>query len=784
MKEFIHINAATVEEAVSILREYQGRGRVIAGGTDLLNEMKDEILPEYPEVIVNIKSIQGLDYIKKENGTLKIGPLTRLENIAKNRMVKETWTALAESASRAASPHIRDMGTIGGNLCQSIRCWYYWVPDNRFDCLRKGGKTCYATVGENRYHSIFGAVRVVSPPCSSNCPAGVDIPSYLAKIRDGDLLEAAKILLNSNPLPAITGRVCPHFCEQECNRGEFDEPMSIRAIERFVGDYILENPTDIIKPPEIATGKSVAIVGSGPAGLSAAYFLRKLGHRVTVYDRMEKPGGLLAYGIPEYRLPKAIVEKQINALKSTGVELKLKVNIGKDMSTENLMKSADAVFLACGAWKEREIGIKGEELAKSGLEFLKSVNLGVKKIPGKEVAVIGGGNVAMDVARTLLRMGAKPVIVYRRSEAEMPAVREEIEKAKEDGVKFEFLTLPVEALAKGNRIALKCVRMKLGPVDESGRPRPIPIEGSEFTNEFDAVMKATGEVADTLHVPTKFLDEKGRLKIDSSKHFLGQNLFAGGDFVTGPSTVVEAIAEGSKAAKAIAQFLGGQTEGKAEENVKLPLKFNSSSLKKTRRTKVPELSVSERLKSLEIEDVLSLSSNEMGKEANRCFNCGCLAVNPSDIAPVLIVLNAKIKTTKRAIAAEQFFTVEGEKTTVLDDAEIVTEIQIPEPSAETKSKFIKFALRKSIDFPLVNCASVIESKGGVVKKARICLNAVYNQPYRVKKAEEFLVGKQIDDLTAEASGNLAIVGACPLAKNTYMIQIAKTLVKRTISACV
>ncbi|MFC1928284.1 FAD-dependent oxidoreductase [Chloroflexota bacterium] len=628
-------------------------------------------------------------------------------------------------------------------------------------------------------------MRVVSPPCSSNCPAGVDIPSYLAEIRDGDLLEAAKILLNSNPLPAITGRVCPHRCEQDCNRGEFDEAVSIRSIERFMSDYILDNAAEIIKPPEIDTGKSVAIVGSGPAGLSAAYYLRRLGHRVTIYERMEKPGGLLTYAIPAYRLPKAIVDRQIKALEGAGIEFKLKVNIGKDMSTGGLMKSADAVFLACGAWKEREAGIKGEELISSGVEFLKDVNLGVKEAPGKEVAVIGGGNVAIDVARTLLRMGAEPVVVYRRTEAEMPAIEEELEKAKEEGIKFEFLTLPVEAWKKGNKVVLKRVKMKLGPPDESGRPRPIPIEGTEFTTEFDAVIKAIGEVADTLHVPAEFLDERGRLKIDPSKHLLGKNLFAGGDFVTGPATVVEAIAGGRKAASSIAQYLKDtRAQAEEEEAIKPPQQFNSSYLKKTSRVQTPELPISERIKSMEVEDVLGLGSDEMEKEANRCFNCGCLAVNPSDIAPVLIALNAKIKTTKRDIEAERFFTAEGEKTTVLGDDEIVTEIQVPTPSAGTKSKFIKFALRKSIDFPVVSCASAIESERGVVKAARICLNAVYNQPYRATKAEESIIGKAVDELTAEASGDLAVAGACPLAKNTYKIQIAKTLVKRAISACV
>jgi NADPH-dependent glutamate synthase beta subunit-like oxidoreductase/CO/xanthine dehydrogenase FAD-binding subunit len=763
MRRFRHVNASTTEEATSVLKQFKGKVEIVAGGTDLLGQLKDEILPQYPEVIVNIKTIPGLDYIKEEGRTLKIGALTRLEDIAKDKTVKNKYATLAKAADRTASPHIREMGTIGGNICQSTRCWYYWVPSNRFNCMRKGGSVCYAITGEERYHSIFGAVEVATPPCSSDCPAGVDIPSYMSRIRDGDLVEAAKILLTSNPLPAITGRVCPHFCEQGCNRGDFDEPMSIRSIERFIGDHILENATNFINPPEIDTGKSVAIVGSGPAGLSAAYYLRGFGHRITVFETMEELGGLLTYGIPPHRLPKDIVKSQIKAL-----------------------ESFNAVFLACGAWKERPSGTQGEQLMMSGLEFLRNSNLGIRKVPGKKVAVIGGGNVAIDVARTLLRIGAEPVVVYRRSEAEMPAVSEEVRKAKEEGIGFEFLTLPIEASKKDSKIVLKCVRMKLGPLDETGRPRPVPIEGSEFTTEFDAVVKAIGEEPDTSNIPSEFLDKKGRLKIDSSTHLLGKNVFAGGDFATGSSTVVAAIAGGREAASLIDRFLKNvrkQVENKDKETVQLPKKFNSSYLKRTSRVKTPELSVSERVKSVDVEGVLGLGLGEVQTEANRCFNCGCVAVNNSDLAPALIALDAKIKTTKRVVESERFFAVEGERTTLLANDEIVTEIQVPTPSAGTKSNFIKFALRKSIDFPVVNCASAIESEGGVVKSARICLNAVFNNPWRATKAEESLIGKSIDESTAEAAGKAAVADACPLAKNRYKIEIAKALVKRTVLAC-
>jgi NADPH-dependent glutamate synthase beta subunit-like oxidoreductase/CO/xanthine dehydrogenase FAD-binding subunit len=784
MRGFKHINASTLQEATAVLREHKGQAKIIAGGTDLLGQMKDDILPEYSKVVINIKTIPDLDYIREESDTLKIGALTRLEDIAKDKTVKEKYAALSEAAKSVASPHIREMGTIGGNICQSTRCWYYWSSNNRFHCMRKGGRVCYALVGDNRYHSIFGGIRVGTHPCVSDCPASIDIPSYMSKIKDGDLLKAAKILLDSNPIPAITGRVCPRFCEQECNRGEFDESISIRAVERYIGDYILENAREIIKPPEIDTGKSVAIVGSGPAGLSAAYYLRKSGHHVVVFDRMEEPGGMLTYSIPPYRLPKDVVRRLTKALEGAGIEFKLKVDVGRDRKIEDLMESFDTVFLACGAWRERALGIGGEQFAISGLELLNNVNMGAREIPGQKVAVVGGGNVAIDVARTLLRLGAEPVVIYRRSKAEMPAVKEEVEKAKEEGIKFEFLTQPVEAWERNSKIVLKCVRMKLGPLDETGRPRPIPVEGSEFTIQFDAVTKAIGEAPDTSCIPPEFLDEKGQLKTAPSTHFLGKNLFAGGDFVTGPSTVVQAIAAGREAASSIDLYfkdVGTQVQEKDEETAEFVKSFNTAYLKRMSRVKTPELPISER--SIDAEDVLSLGLSEVEMEANRCFNCACVAVNSSDIAPALIALDARIKTTKRVIEAEKFFTVDKEKTTVLSDDEIVTEIQVPIPNIGTKSKFIKFALRKSIDFPVINCASAIESEEGVVKSAKICLNAVYNTPYRATKAEELIIGKMIDESTAEVVGNAAIAGACPLTKNKYKAQIAKTLVKRTVLAC-
>jgi len=721
VKKFKYLNAGSIEEAAEVLRRHGHKARVIAGGTDLLGQMQDNILPEFPEVIVNIKNIKDLEYVREENGILRIGALTRLEDISEDKTVVKYYPALAEAARRTASPHIREMGTIAGNICQSNRCWYYWAPDNRFHCLRKNGRGCYGLFGDSRYHSIFGAVRVNATPCTVKCPAGVEIPDYLQKVREGNLAEAAIILLKSNPLPAITGRVCPHYCESECNRGLLDEPVSIRCVERYLGDYILDNPGVMGGPTANPAGKRIAVVGSGPAGLSAAFYLRQMGHDVTVFESMEKAGGLLTYGIPPYRLPKDIVAKQIEAFERIGVRFKLNTKLGKDISLDDLRRNFDSVFLACGAWKERSSGIKGEPEMLSGIEFLKQINLDAREVSWKEVAVIGGGNVAIDVARVLKRLGVQPQVIYRRSQGEMPALKEEVDKAQQEGVGIRFLTQPVEVVREGNRLIVECLKMTLGARDASGRPQPIAEEGSEFNIEFDAVIKAFGEEPDISLISQEFVQAIKRLQNDPSVYLLGANVFAGGDFVSGPSTVVQAIAAGRKAAGQIDRFLGGPgtaERGKGIADLESPQKFNGIYLKKTAREQPPEITIKERLETLEIEDIGNLDLSQVDIEANRCFNCGCVAVNSSDIAPALIALDGRIKTNQRAVKAEQFFGVKGDQTTILNDAEIVLEIEVPAPGPGTRCKFIKYALRKSIDFPVINCAVAIEIREGIVENAR------------------------------------------------------------------
>jgi len=786
MKSFAYKNATTLDQAASLLKA--GNAAILAGGTDILNQLVQGALTTPPATLVNIKNIPNLNDITETAQGLRIGTLATLADIAESTVVQQKYAALAQAAAAIASPAIRNMGTLGGNLCQQVQCWYWRRSFNTgsfFNCLRKHGTACFAIVGENQYHSIFGGSRVARPPCQSACPGGVDIPSYLSKIREGDLTEAAKILLDTNPIPAITGRVCPHFCEQNCNRGDFDESVSIRDIERFMGDYILENAVKVVKSPKADTGKRVAIVGSGPAGLAAAYYLRMSGHRVTVFDRMEEPGGMLAYVIPAYRLPKDIVGRVVKTIENTGVEFKLRFDVGKDLTLDDLKREFDSVFIASGVWNPLSIGLEGEKLTRFGMEFLVNVNLGVKEVPGKKVLVIGGGDAAMDVGIMALRLGAKEVtLACLECREEMPALPWEIEQAVEEGVKLMPSWGPRLVIESGGKVRgmelVKCTSV----FNNEGHFAPTFDDAVKEIVEADQIFMAVGYTADISSIDPKWSLKVKRGLIDTDPESQVTSIpgvFAGGSVTHGPATVIEAIASGRRAAIAIDLYLKGASapaKDKDDKTVKPFLQFNSEYLQKTSRVKARRIPISER--SPDVEDTLGLGLSEIVTEANRCFNCGCLAVNSSDIAPALIALNAKIKTTKRVIEAEKFFKVEGNNTTVMDNDEIMTEIEVPAPSASTKSKFVKFTLRKSIDFPVVSCAAALENKKGVVRTARICLNAVYNNPYRANKAEEYIIGKPIDDSSAEGAANAAITDACPMTKNKYKVQIAKTLVKRAI----
>ena len=410
-------------------------------------------------------------------------------------------------------------------------------------------------------------------PCVRGCPVNIEIPAFIKLIKEGKFDDAIKKIKEKNNLPAICGRVCPqeNQCEKFCVMGKKFEPVGIGRLERFAADWEIKKG---IKNPKKtkSTGKKVAVVGSGPAGLTCAGDLVKLGHEVTIFESLHKPGGVLVYGIPEYRLPKKIVEIEIDYIKKLGAEIKTDFVIGKILSVEELLEEYDAVFIGTGAGLPRFLGIPGENLngVYSANEFLTRVNLmkaylfpeydtPVKK--GKRVAIIGAGNVAMDSARTALRLGAEKVyIVYRRSEKEMPARNEEIEHAKEEGVEFLLLANPTEIIGDENNWVkqMKCIKMKLGEPDESGRRRPIPIEGSEFPVDVDIVVIAIGQSPNPL-VPeaTKGLKiaKHGNIITDENGRTSLERVWAGGDIATGAATVIAAMGAGKKAAADIHKFL-------------------------------------------------------------------------------------------------------------------------------------------------------------------------------------------------------------------------------------
>jgi len=444
------------------------------------------------------------------------------------------------------------------------------TPKERADNFRE------VAIGYSEEQALAEAERCLQcreAPCIEGCPVEVDIPTFIKLIRERRFGEAAKKIKEKNSLPAVCGRVCPQEeqCQAKCTVGMIGEPTSIGRLERFVADWERQHGCEIPQKCP-TTGKKVAIVGAGPAGLTVAADLIKLGHEVTIFEALHKPGGVLTYGIPEFRLPKKIVEAEAEYIEKLGVTLKTNALIGRLYTIGELLRQFDAVFIGSGAGPPTFMGIPGENLCGiySANEFLIRVNLmrsydfpraGTPVCGGEEVAVVGGGNVAMDAARCALRLGAKDVkIVYRRSREEMPARIEEIENAEEEGIKFEFLTSPKRFIGNERRRvkAMECVRMRLGEPDDSGRRRPVPIEGSDFMMNVDVVVMAVGRTPNPIIKQTTeglettkwggiVADEDGKTSIEG--------VYAGGDIVTGESTVISAMGAGRRAARAIHEFL-------------------------------------------------------------------------------------------------------------------------------------------------------------------------------------------------------------------------------------
>ena len=419
-------------------------------------------------------------------------------------------------------------------------------------------------------------------PCKGGCPVQIDIPAFIGHVAKGEFEEAYQVISRTSALPAVCGRVCPqeNQCEKYCVRGKKGEPVAIGRMERFVADWHNAREAKAVELPP-ANGRRVAVVGSGPSGLTCAGDLARLGYQVTVYEALHRAGGVLVYGIPEFRLPKAIVQKEVEGLKAMGVEVCTNVVVGKTVTVDELLGELgyDAVFIGAGAGLPKFMGIPGENLkgVYSANEFLTRINLmkayrpdsNTPIKPSQKVAVVGGGNVAMDAARCALRMGAEVHIVYRRSMEELPARKEEVEHAEEEGVIFNTLTNPVEILRyhnpedkndprNGSVRAIRCIRMELGEPDEKGRRRPVEIPGSEFETEVDCVIMALGTSPNPLLTATTEglkTNHHGCIVVDENALTSREGVYAGGDVVTGSATVILAMGAGKQAAAAIHEYL-------------------------------------------------------------------------------------------------------------------------------------------------------------------------------------------------------------------------------------
>lgn len=786
MKDFKFEIAESFEKASQLLKE-ESKSVLIAGGTDLVGVLKDEILPEYPKKVIDLKRIPGSSIIRQENSVLKIGALTKLKDVVESNEVKKYAPILAQAAKTVATPLIRNTATIGGNICQDVRCWFYRYPHEtggRLVCSRKGGDTCYALQGDNRYHSIFGGMKANCTPCTGNCPAGTDIPAYMAEIRKGNMAKAAEIIMRVNPMPMLTSRVCAHTCQEGCNRGLNDESVAVSNVERYVGDYILENTDKFYQAPEKENGKSVAIIGGGPSGLSAAYYMRKSGTKVTVYDKMPEAGGMLMYAIPHYRLPKTYVRQFVAALEKMGIKFVCDTAIGESITPMQLEKEFDSIYYATGAWKRPFLGLDGEDLTVFGLDFLVQVNKWMVDKVGTHVLVTGGGNVAMDVAITAKRLGAKTVtMACLESEAEMPASKEEIARAREEGI----IIMPSWGLSKVVSEGKKVTGMELkwctSVKDEKGRFNPKYDENNKTVVYADSILMAVGQKVDLSFLGDKYelALERGLIDVeDDTQSTSRAGVYAGGDATSGPATVIKGVAAGHNASNGMMNYLGASANngcnGKNEKDEKF-LKFEQEGLLNPKAFKLKDRPMEER--NIKLEDSEGLSDTEALGEASRCMNCGCYAVNPSDIAPALVALDAVIKTNIREISASDFCTEQLKVSEVLNNGEVVEEIIVPIAEGAVMN-YDKFRLRNSVDFAIVSVASMYAVENERITGARIVLGGVAPVPLRASAVEGFIIGKQIDEAVAEEASEIAVKDAVTMAENGYKVQEVKTLVKNSI----
>ena len=493
----------------------------------------------------------------------------------------------------------------------------------------------------------FNAEDDALAPCAQRCPAEINIPKYISEIKRGDYRAAVQTIRMRNPLLLSCGRVCPHPCEDDCRRGLADEPVSINQLKRFAADYEMNSGSRVPITCAPDNGRKVAVIGGGPAGLSCAYFLRRVGYQVTIYDAMPKLGGIIRYGIPEYRLPKKVLDWEIEGITRLGIDVRTNMKFGSDFGLGSLVTAGyEAIFMGIGAWKDYGLGIPGDDMkgCYQGINFLSRTALGEKIPLGKKACVVGGGNTAVDCARTMLRLGVEEVyMVYRRTRKEMPANEVEIVASEHEGIKFVFLAAPAKVVGneEGQVTHLEYLKMELGEPDASGRRRPVPIENSETLLEVDTIVTAIGQSPDA-----SFKEETSRRiselaltrwsTIDNDPTTLQSTtvpyIFTGGDSATGPALVVDAIGAGRRAARSIDLFLKGEKVAPVKKSLQ-GKKIEESvfttvpGVTPIKRAEMPELPVSERIDSM-VEVDLVLPEDLALTEANRCLSCCRTCYNP------------------------------------------------------------------------------------------------------------------------------------------------------------
>lgn len=502
------------------------------------------------------------------------------------------------------------------------------VVNTENERVKKAQKVCVELLLSDHVGDCLG-------PCMTTCPAGIDIPGFISHIANGDDRAALELMMLNMPLTGCLGRVCTRPCETACRRQLVEEPIAICQLKRWPADRAVSEgwKPAVLDHRVPSLGKRVAVVGAGPAGLSAAYFLQLAGVDCTVFDAHENPGGMIRYGIPSYRLPRDVIDGEVDVIKQLGAEFRFSTTLGRDVTLDRLREEYNAVFLGLGAQKASGMRTPGEELpgVQSGIEFLGKVSRDETLPIGKKVVVVGGGNTAIDAARTALRLGADDVsILYRRAREQMPAWEEEIDAALDEGVILETLAAPVKIEAAGDRLALTCVRMELGEPDASGRRRPIPVEGSEYTVEVDDIIAAIGQNVDVSAAPGLELTDWRSIQADPKTGQTSiEGVFAGGDCVTGADIAVEAVGAGRRAAVAIRQYLAG------DPVVGDPTLYNHSMggldeiadsvtepFEKTARTGMPHLDAKARAKTFD-EVETGFTEEQARAEAARCMECGC-----------------------------------------------------------------------------------------------------------------------------------------------------------------